>query len=63
MIINFDEQIYWPWFKHQDLRHANVEKGAKLGSILQNISYFIIKRSFVTGNKYTQKVKIAYAKK
>ena len=34
MIINFDAQINWSWFKHQDLKHTNVEKGANLGSIL-----------------------------
>ena len=34
MIINFDVQIYWSWFKHWDLRHTNVEKEANLGSIL-----------------------------
>ena len=34
MIVNFDVQIYWSWFKHQDLRHTNEEKGAYLGSIL-----------------------------
>ena len=34
MIINFNVQIYWSWFKHQDLRRTNVEKGANLGSIL-----------------------------
>ena len=34
MIINFDVQMSWSWFKHQDLKHTNVEKGANLGSIL-----------------------------
>ena len=34
MVSNFDVQIHWSWFKHQDLRHRNVEKGANLGSIL-----------------------------
>ena len=33
MIINFDVQIYWPWFKHQDLPYTNVKKGVNLGSI------------------------------
>ena len=34
MDINFDLQIHRSWFKLQDLRHTNVEKGANLGSIL-----------------------------
>ena len=34
MIINFDVQIHWSWFKHHDLRHTNTEKGANLGNIL-----------------------------
>ena len=25
---DFDVQSHWSWFKHQDLRHTNVEKGA-----------------------------------
>ena len=33
MSIHFDVRIQWCWFKHQDLRHTNVEKGANLGSI------------------------------
>ena len=33
MIINFDVQICWSWFKHQDLWYTNVEKGENLGSI------------------------------
>ena len=33
MSINFDVQIHWSWFKHQDLSHKNAEKGAKVGSI------------------------------
>ena len=35
MIINFDERSYWSWFKHQDVRHRNVEKGVNLGSIFK----------------------------
>ena len=60
MIINFDIQIHWSWFKHQDLRHTNAKKEANLGSILSNQSYFntITKSLFVTGNKYTLTVKI-----
>ena len=27
MIVNFDVQTYWSWFKYQDLRYANVDKG------------------------------------
>ena len=55
MIINFDVQIYWSWFKHQDLRHMNVKKGANMGSILLNESYFntTMKHLFDIGNKYT----------
>ena len=34
MVINFDIQIHWSWFKHQDLRPTKVEKGANLGCIL-----------------------------
>ena len=34
MITNFDAQICWSWFKHQDLRYTNVEKRANLGNIL-----------------------------
>ena len=34
MVIDFDVQIYYPWFKQQDLRYTNVEKGVNLGSIL-----------------------------
>ena len=34
MSINFDVQIHWSWFKHQDLRNTNAEKGTKLGTIL-----------------------------
>ena len=34
MNMNFDLQIHWSRFKHQDLRHTNVEQGANLGSIL-----------------------------
>ena len=34
MIINLDVEIHWSWFKHQDLRHGNAEKGANLGNIL-----------------------------
>ena len=62
MSVNFHVQIHWSWFKYQELRHTNAEKGAKLGSILCNVSYFttIMKRFFVTGNKYTYKVKIIY---
>ena len=30
MIIDFDVQINWSWFQHQDLRHTNAEKGANL---------------------------------
>ena len=33
MIINFDVQFHWSWFKHQDLRHTNAKKGANLGNI------------------------------
>ena len=53
MSTNFDLQICWSWFKHQDLRHTNAEKRANLGSILYNEPYFITiqKRLFVTGNK------------
>ena len=34
MIINFDVQIHWSWFKHQDLRHTNGEKVTNLGNNL-----------------------------
>ena len=34
MIIKLDIEIHWSWFKHQDLRHVNAEKGANLGNIL-----------------------------
>ena len=34
MIIKFDAQIYWSWFKNQDLKHTFVEKEANLGRIL-----------------------------
>ena len=34
MINNFDVQIYWYWFKYQDLRHMNMENGINLGSML-----------------------------
>ena len=34
MSINFDVQSHWFWFKHQDLRYTNAEKGANLGNIL-----------------------------
>ena len=34
MIVNFDAQINWFWFKHQDLKHTNVKKGANLGKFL-----------------------------
>ena len=41
-----------------------MENGANLSSVLWNKLYFttIIKRLFVTGNIYTLKVKIIYAK-
>ena len=60
MIIKFDLQIHWSWFKHQDLRHMNAEKGVNLGSNIYSESYFIIlmKYLLVTSNKYTYKVKI-----
>ena len=50
MIIDFDVQINWPWFQHQDLRHTNAEKGANL-----DFWYLItiMKRLFLTGKKYT----------
>ena len=32
--INYDVQIQWSWFKHQDLRHVNAEKRANLHRIL-----------------------------
>ena len=32
MDINFYLHIYCSWFKHQDLRHTNVENGADLDS-------------------------------
>ena len=46
MIIKFDVQIHCSWFKHQDLRHTKIEKGANLSNILYNKSYFttIMKR-------------------
>ena len=34
MVINFNVQIHWSWFKHQDLRHANVDKGPNAGKTL-----------------------------
>ena len=34
MVITFDVQIHWPWFKHHDLRHTNAEKETNLGRIL-----------------------------
>ena len=34
VIVNFDVQIHWLWFTHQDLWHTNVENGANLGSII-----------------------------
>ena len=34
MNINCGVQFDWYWFKHQDLRHTNAEKGANLGNIL-----------------------------
>ena len=52
MSINFDVQILWSWFKHQDLRH----KGTKFGQhpLKGNIFYTaIIKRLLVKGSKYT----------
>ena len=65
MIINFDVQIHWSWFKHQDLSNTNAKKEVNLGSILQNQLFFntIIKRLLVTGNKYTLTVKSIYVKK
>ena len=34
MNINFDLQVHFSWFKHQDLWHTNVENGATFGSVL-----------------------------
>ena len=42
MTIDFDVQIHWSWFKHQDFRRMNVEKRANLDSVLLNESYFAI---------------------
>ena len=41
----------------------NVENGAKVSIVLWNESYFItlMKRLFVTCNKYAQKVETSYA--
>ena len=65
MIINFGAQSHWSCFKHQDLSNTNAEKEAKLGSILENQSFFntIIKSLLVTGNKYTLTAEIIYVKK
>lgn len=54
MSINFDLQFHYSWCKHQDLLLTNVEKDANLGVIL-NESCFValMKRSFVTDNKFT----------
>ena len=52
MIIKCGLQFHYFWFKQQDLRYANVENGANLGSILKYESHFItlMKRLFVTGD-------------
>ena len=34
MSIDFDFQIYFTWFKHQNLWHTNVEKGANWGTFI-----------------------------
>ena len=34
MNVNIDLQAHWSWFKHRDLWHTNVRKGANLGGIL-----------------------------
>ena len=41
MASNFEILIHWSWFKHQDLRHTDVEERVNLSSILRNESYFI----------------------
>ena len=63
MNINISVQIHWFWFKLQDLSHTNVKKKANLASTFYNESSFItiLKRFFVTSNKYTEKAKIICA--
>ena len=55
MNVGIKLDVHSHWFKHQDLRRANDQRGVNLSSFLSAESYFItvMKRLIGSGNIYT----------